>query len=222
MISRFSARHKLHILVVFWYAVALLRTDHPDVKISVLVLQRPDVLRKSGAVPVASMSHRVLVAVELFLERQSGESGVFPPAVGCLNRRSVHHRLHLAVTIHRAVALCPAVAPFRIGCVASWRSWRLADAVDKGLIMLPDDRGHVWHAPVAHLQRVFIEDLVEPRVLREMLADERAELSANVGGNILAKRWVEPSDGARPILPSHILAVDLPALKKLNLLTKST
>ena len=150
------------------------------------------------------------MAVEPFLERQSGESGVIPPAVGCLNRRSVHHRLHLAVTIHRAVALCPAVAPFRIGCVASWRSWRLADVVDDGLIMLPDDRGHVRHAAVAHLQRVFIEDLVEPRVLWEMLADERAKLSANVGGNISAKRWVEPSDVAGPILPSHILAVDLP------------
>ena len=55
----------------------------------------------------------------------------------------------------------------------------------------------------------------------EMLADERAKLPANVGGNILAKRWVEPSDVAGPILPAHILAVDLPALKKLNLLTKS-
>ena len=161
------------------------------------------------------------MAVKPFLERQSGESGVIPPAVGCLNRRSVHHRSHLAVTIHRAVALCPAVAPFRIGCVVSWRSWRLAD-VDGGLIMLPDDRGHVRHAAVAHLQRVFIEDLVEPGVLREMLADERAKLSANVGGNILAKWWVEPSDVAGPILPSHILAVGLPALKKLNLLTKST
>ena len=122
------------------------------------VLQRPDVLRKGGAVPVASVSHRVLT----FLERQSGESGVIPPAVGCLNRRSVHHLLHLAVTIHRAVGLCPAVAPFRIGCVASWRSSRLADVVDGGLIMLPEDRGHVRHAAVAHLQRVFIEDLVEP------------------------------------------------------------
>ena len=178
-----------------------------DVKISVLVLQRPDVLRKGGAVPVASVSHRVLVAVEPFLDRQSGESGVIPPAVGCLNRRSVHHRLHLAVTIHRAVALCPAVALFRIGCVAFWRSWRLADVVDGGLIMLPDDRGHVRHAAVAHLQRVFIEDFVEPGVLREMLTDERAKLSANVGGNILAKRWVEPSDVAGPILPSHIRSV---------------
>ena len=76
--------------------------------------------------------------------------------------------------------------------------------------MLPEDRGHVRHAAVAHLQRVFVEDLVEPRVLREMLADEKAKLSANVGGDILAKRWVEPSDVAGPILPSHILAVDLP------------
>ena len=82
--------------------------------------------------------------------------------------------------------------------------------------------GHVRHAAVAHLQRVFIEDLVGPAVLREMLADKREKLHVNVGGNILTKRWVEPSDVAKPILPYHILAVDLPALKKLNLLTKST
>ena len=88
------------------------------------------------------------MAVKPFLERQSGESGVIPPAVGCLNRRSEHHPLHLAVTIHRTVALCPAVAPFRIGCVASWGSWQFADVVDGGLIMLPDDRGHVRHAAV--------------------------------------------------------------------------
>ena len=46
----------------------------------------------------------------------------------------------------------------------------------------------VRHAAVAHLQRVVVEDLVEPRVLQKMLADERAKLSANVGGNILPKR----------------------------------
>ena len=34
-----------------------------DVKISVFVLQRPDVIRQGGAVPVASVSHRVLVAI---------------------------------------------------------------------------------------------------------------------------------------------------------------
>ena len=28
LISSFSTRHKLHPLVVFWYAVTLLRTDH--------------------------------------------------------------------------------------------------------------------------------------------------------------------------------------------------
>ena len=85
---------------------------------------------------------------------------------------------------------------------------------------LPDDRGNAWHAAVAHFQLVFIEDLVEPRVLRKMLADGRAKLSANVGGNILAKRKVKPSDVPGPILPSHILAVDLLVLKKLNLLAK--
>ena len=37
--------------------------------------------------------------------------------------------------------------------------------------MLPDDRGHVRHAAVAHLQRAFVEDLVAPRVLWKMLGD---------------------------------------------------
>ena len=41
-----------------------------------------------------------------------------------------------------------------------------------------------------------------------MLADERAKLPANVGGIILAIRWVEPSDVVGPILPSRILRSD--------------
>ena len=46
-----------------------------------------------------------------------------------------------------------------------------------GLIVLPDGRGHVRHAGVAYLQRVLVEDMVEPKLLRKMFNDEPASMT---------------------------------------------
>ena len=125
MISSFSARHncKVHLIKysIFGHAVALLRTYHLKLKSSAFVLPRPDVLREESAVLAIPMAHRVLVAVEQVFKyrRQSGESSIILRAANSLNRCPVHHRLHLAIAIHQAVALCPAIAQFSTGSMAS-------------------------------------------------------------------------------------------------------
>ena len=81
--------------------------------------------------------------------------------------------------------------------MASRWSWRRADDVDGGLIMLPDDRDHVRYAAVAHFSGFSLKIYwSQARVLRKMLADERAELSANVGGKMSAKRWCCEADSS--------------------------
>ena len=60
---------------------------------------------------------------------------------------------------------------------------------------------HILCTAVAHINSVFVEDLVQAGCLGEMLPDQAEELFADVRFDALAKRWCKPYDLASLLPP---------------------
>ena len=84
MISIFSARHKLHLLVVFWYAVALLQTDHLMLKSVFLSFRDQTYFERAVLFLWLRCRIEYWWSLNRSLNVRGGESGVILPAVGCL------------------------------------------------------------------------------------------------------------------------------------------
>ena len=116
MISNFSAKHKLHLLVVFGYSLAFRSTLHWMLYADLFIFQGPDVLQQWRAVAVSVVPHWMLVCIIMLLEGLRGQTSVIPLLVrrrdGCL----LHHWPYLSCSVQRAVLLDAAVTwpPTRI------------------------------------------------------------------------------------------------------------
>ena len=51
---------------------------------------------------------------------------------------------------------------------------------------------HVWHTAVTHFDVEFVADLVQLVMKREVFSEQSQEFLADVGFDMLAKRWVKP------------------------------
>ena len=59
---------------------------------------------------------------------------------------------------------------------------------------------HVWHTVVAHFDVEFVADFVQSVMARNVFSEQSQEFLADVGFNMLAKRWVKPRDVSFPLL----------------------
>ena len=58
---------------------------------------------------------------------------------------------------------------------------------------------HVWHAAVAHLDIEFAANFVQSMMGRKVFSEQSQEFLADVGFDMLAKRWVKPRDASFPL-----------------------
>ena len=89
--------------------------------------------------------------------------------------------------------------------------------------MTLDERCHILRTAVAHLNSVFVEDLMETGYFGEMLPDKVEELLADVRFDALTKRWcnhmilrprfrfpLRPVVALAPLVPANCKVVACP------------
>ena len=140
-----------------------------------------------ATVSVLWVSGGPLVVVETLLEWHGSKSSVLL-FIASLHECFVQKRSCMASTIQWATILLSSPASH-----IRWVFWSLL-SITEDLVVVPfDDCSHVWHTTVAQHQSVPVEDCVQLRVLREMLASLRPKPSADVDGYITVVGWVEAS-----------------------------
>ena len=148
-------------------------------------------VRQGRAVTVYAVHLQMLVRILMLLEGLRGQTSVIPLLArrrdGCL----VHHWLHLAYAIQRAVLLDASV---------TWPPTRVIFAnsppnLEDRAVVLTDHSCHIGHHKL-QLQRVGVEDFKSFELLEKCLLIRVQNLSpTDVGWKILAVRRVEPGNG---------------------------
>ena len=127
--------------------------DPIDVELLVSSFELPDVLRQFRRVLAVLVPERRMIVVPL-LERRLGGADVLLLAVISTNNRLVDNVVGEAVAFQGALLRFTAIAsPF----LAFWAS-RTVELENVGVVVL-DDITDVWHAAVADLGGVTVEDL---------------------------------------------------------------
>ena len=87
-----------------------LRVFVPEVKVSVFLFQRPDVLWEGSAVLVLPHALWMLVSVVPFLDCKRDKARILFPVGICFRSCSVYHRCHLTLVVQEAVVFCWVIA----------------------------------------------------------------------------------------------------------------
>ena len=138
------------------------------------------------------------------LEGRLGKADVEFRRILCVNFSSVDDILCLTVTFKGTVVFVTTVA-----CSGDWVILFIVQIHHSGIVGL-DDRIDIWHATVAHLHRIAVEDFTQFRVLWEMSVDQLEKSTTNASRDTFAVRGVEPyyiSVSVPPSLPYWLLYV---------------